>query len=46
MWSFEHVDQFRNWVMLNLSSYWVSVATGANYPAMELIGPVLPEVFF
>ena len=28
------------------SSFWVSVAGGANYPAMELIGPVLPEVFF
>ena len=25
-------------------SYWVSVGTGANYPAMELIGPLLPEV--
>ena len=25
-------------------SYWVNIATGANYPAMELIGPILPEV--
>ena len=31
-------------MILNFSSYWVSVATGANYPAMEFIGPVLPEV--
>jgi len=25
-------------------SYWVSIATGANYPAMEFIGPVLREI--
>ena len=29
---------------IKLFSYWVSIGTGVNYPAMELIGPLLPEV--